>query len=501
MTQPPALTGSLYANPVSAPGAHVSLSVPDTITLTEGQSQAVSIAFNNLSNHRFGWEYYIEYDTADALDIGQVAGRGDMSVVGRPANTPKQDLTIRTLRDDLAEGTETAWLVVNISGGLRFEDGSSSKRVQIQILDYNLTTGTDGDDILRGTTGAEVLTGGRGDDVYYITPGDTVVEQPGEGIDTVYSGTSWKLDKHVENLVLTGDDDIDGTGNVHENYLTGNSGDNRLNGGKGADTMEGGAGDDTYVVNHAGDVVIEQAGQGLDTVRSNVSYALPDHVEILRLTGGADIDGTGNELDNRIQGNRGDNIIDGGAGNDTLAGGNGDDVLIGGAGADRLTGGNGNDRLIGGMGSDTLHGAAGDDTLEGGAGSDVLNGGAGDDILIGGAGADRLIGGNGADVFVFRDVSENGTTAATRDIIADFSRAQGDRIDLSLIDADSTLEGGQDFAFIGASAFTGTAGELNVTRLAPGAQLVQGDVDGDGVADFSIQVNFRDDLIASDFLL
>lgn len=501
MTQPPALTGSLYTNPVSAPGAYVSLSVPDTITLTEGQSQGVRIGFNNLSNHSFGWNYHIEYDTADALDLGQVSGSGRMSIAATSPVNRSESLTIRTLRDDLTEGTETAWLVVNISGGLRFEDGSSSKRVQIQILDYNLTTGTDGDDILRGTTRAEVLTGGHGDDVYYVTPGDTVVELPGGGIDTVFSGTNWKLDKNIENLVLTGTDDINGIGNTLNNYLTGNSGDNRLNGGKGADTMEGGAGDDTYVVNHAGDVVIERPGAGADTIESNISYALPDNVEILRLTGRENIDGTGNELDNRIQGNRGDNVIDGGAGNDTLAGGNGNDVLIGGIGADRLTGGAGDDWLIGGAGSDTLQGSQGNDTLEGGAGADTLNGGGGNDVLIGGAGADRLIGGNGADVFVFRDVSESGATATTRDIIADFSRAQGDRIDLSLIDADSTLEGDQDFAFIGASAFTGTAGELNVTRLAPGAQLVQGDVDGDGVADFSIQVNFRDDLIASDFLL
>lgn len=497
-------TGFDAGLPMAAPanaGAFATLSIPDTITLIEGQSRNVSINFMNLSNHSFGWQYFIEYDSAGANDIGRASGQGSMAIAATSPVNKSQNLTISALRDDLTESTETAWLVVNLTGNLRFEDGASYKRVQIQILDDNMVTGTDGNDVLRGTSRAEALAGGAGDDVYYVTAGDTVIERPGGGIDTVYAGIDWKLDKNVENLVLTGNRDIKGAGNNLDNHITGNAGDNLLNGGKGADTMIGGMGDDTYVVNDPGDIVIEAAGQGLDTVRSNISYTLPDHVEILRLVGGNNIDGTGNGLDNRIQGNRGANLMDGGAGNDTLAGGGGNDTLRGGAGDDRLTGGNGDDLLIGGAGHDTLNGGHGNDILDGGNGSDVLNGGAGDDILIGGMGADRLTGGAGADMFVFRDIRESSVSETMRDTITDFTRRQGDKVDLSQIDADTTLDGHQDFQFIGQDDFTGTAGELRVMRLKPGMQLVMGDVDGDGEADFSIQMNFTPDLIASDFLL
>jgi Ca2+-binding RTX toxin-like protein len=169
----------------------------------------------------------------------------------------------------------------------------------------------------------------------------------------------------------------------------------------------------------------------------------------------------------------------GAAGNDTLNGGPGGDSLDGGADNDTVQGFDGNDTLLGGIGNDMISGGAQDDALAGGEGDDTLNGGSGVDTIVGGLGSDRLWGGDGADTFVFAGIAESPAGAA-RDIIGDFSHAQGDRIDLSAIDADAGLPGSQDFVFTG-SAPNGQAGDLWFT-----GHVLSGDVTGDGVADFQI---------------
>ncbi|OQW34303.1 MAG: hypothetical protein A4E19_02250 [Nitrospira sp. SG-bin1] len=258
--------------------------------------------------------------------------------------------------------------------------------------------GGDGNDLLDGGTGTDTMQGGAGDDTYVIdSPGDLVIETAGEGRDTVQSAVTYALGAHVENLMLTGTAAISGTGNVLDNVLLGNSANNTLNGGAGhdrldggygSDVMIGGIGDDTYVVNRAGDIVTEQAGQGNDTVESSITYTLGANVEHLTLTGSAHINGTGNTANNVLMGNSGDNILNAGAGDDTLNAGRGHDILFGGSGRDMLNGGDGNDRLDGGTGDDQLVGGAGNDQLLGGGGADQFTGGRGHDILIGNSGND-----------------------------------------------------------------------------------------------------------------
>jgi len=181
-----------------------------------------------------------------------------------------------------------------------------------------------------------------------------------------------------------------------------------------------------------------------------------------------------------------DLVLNGDAGNDRLLGGARADKLLGNAGADKLFGNAGADKLFGGAGADKLHGGAGADNLYGGAGKDMLQGGLGKDVLVGGAGADD---------FVFASLAEAGKGGG-RDVIRDFSHAQGDDIDLSGIDANAKAAGNQAFAFIGDKAFSGKAGQLHVKD-----GIVSGDVNGDRVADFHIEIGNHAALHADDFIL
>lgn len=276
--------------------------------------------------------------------------------------------------------------------------------------------------------------------------------------------------------------------------LRGAAGDDLIDGGTGADRMIGGAGNDTYLVESAGDRVIESAGEGRDLVRAWVSHRLAAHVENLTLVSDGALNGTGNALANRLTGGAGDNRLNGAGGNDVLRGGAGRDVALGGLGRDtlsgdrghdRLEGAGGADRLTGGEGNDTLLGGAQDDVLIGGAGRDRMQGDAGRDLMIGDRGADRMTGGAGADTFQFRTLAETGRGAA-RDVITDF-RPGEDRIDLSRL-----LRDGE---FIAARAFTGTAGEV---RYSDG--ILEGDIDGDGADDFQIGLTGRPAISADDIL-
>lgn len=144
--------------------------------------------------------------------------------------------------------------------------------------------GGPGNDYLDGGAGADQMEGGQGDDLYVVNSvNDVVLERAGEGEDTVISSVSYLLNAHVENLHLLEGFAIHGTGNALNNRIIGNSDDNILDGVTGADIMVGGGGDDTYYVDDPGDQVIEQAGEGIDTVQSKISVTLGDHVEHLNL--------------------------------------------------------------------------------------------------------------------------------------------------------------------------------------------------------------------------
>jgi len=295
-------------------------------------------------------------------------------------------------------------------------------------------TGNSLNNVLIGNSAANVLTGGAGDDTYVVGTGDTVVESANQGTDTVQSSVTFTLGVNVENLTLTGTAAINGTGNALDNVLTGNAANNVLDGGVGNDRLIGGLGDDTYILDSAGDVVVENAGEGNDTVQTYFSFTSGGNVENVALLGTSAINATGDAGNNLLTGNSAANTLTGGAGNDTLTGGGGVDTLIGGTGDDTyvlasgvvmvenvdegtdtvqtattytlggnfenltltgtaalngtgnsannvITGNAGNNILDGGTGSDTLYGGLGNDTLYG-SGGDELRGGAGDDLYI-----------------------------------------------------------------------------------------------------------------------
>jgi Ca2+-binding RTX toxin-like protein len=179
--------------------------------------------------------------------------------------------------------------------------------------------------------------GGAGDDRYFVdNAGDVVIENAGEGRDTVFSSTHYRLTANVENLVLQGDaaTPLQGYGNELVNILTGSDGANLLNGQGGADIMAGGLGNDVYFVDDPGDRVIENPGEGTDAIFSTVSRSLEPNVETLVLQGTGNLSGDGNLFANKLYGNAGNNVLNGQSGNDMLNGGAGHDTLIGGAGND-----------------------------------------------------------------------------------------------------------------------------------------------------------------------
>jgi uncharacterized repeat protein (TIGR02059 family) len=235
--------------------------------------------------------------------------------------------------------------------------------------------------------------------------------------DTIYGGAG---DDYVGSL--GGNDDLHG--DEGNDTVSGGIGNDTLDGGTGIDVMYGGEGNDTYVVDTASDQVIEYRGEGVDTVRSSVSYILDNgNVENLVLTGSAAY-GYGNGLANKMYASDSGSMLYGWGGNDTLSGGasrdrlygsSGDDRLYGNGGNDRLYGSTGKDRLEGGTGRDNLAGDSGNDILKGGDGHDTINGGSGNDVIYGGRGKDLLTGGSGRDTFVFDTKLGKGEVDTIRD--------------------------------------------------------------------------------------
>jgi len=336
----------------------------------------------------------------------------------------------------------------------------------------NILTGNDGNNILDGglnTIGFDTLRGGKGNDTYIVrNEGDLVEENDKEGTDTVKAHIDYSLTEHVENLILEGADDLNGTGNALNNTLTGNAGNNILDGGAGVDRLIGGKGDDTYIVDLVTkgsgakatialqDSITEKAREGTDTLQLRMSdeqlgefagkasitlVANLENLDARGVTDKLDLSLTGNGSDNTIWGNDGNNHINGGAGNDTLYAGNGTE-----------------------------------------------------NTLIGGAGADEMHAGSGKDIFAFTSLKDLGLGEGKQDVIYEFESGV-DKLDFSKL---------KGYTFAGEDSFGKAAKQLRWETLQDDKGddyvLISGNTDKDVAAEFSIKLVGISSLNEGDFI-
>ena len=272
-----------------------------------------------------GDDIYI-FDNAGDRAV-EILNQGSDTVRIYYANLDKIVPSLINMTDSQYDNIENLTIM---GAGLFNVTGNGLDNILTGNASVNVLTGGLGNDTLDGGLGADTLNGGGGNDTYIIdNAGDVIIDS--SGVDTVkinYAPLSYTLQTGLENAVLLGTRAINLNGNDADNELTGNAAANIIDGGLGNDTMTGGLGNDTYIVDQAGDLVIEGVGGGIDTVKSSLnSYALTGNVENLTLVGSA-LNGTGNALNNTIIGNDLGNTLDGGAGVDTLRGGKGDDTYI-----------------------------------------------------------------------------------------------------------------------------------------------------------------------------
>ncbi|MES2941633.1 MAG: calcium-binding protein [Pseudomonadota bacterium] len=378
--------------------------------------------------------------------------------------------------------------------------------------------GEDGDDVLDGGVDHDSLKGGLGNDKLIGGTGNDTLEG-GAGLDTLAGGTGTDV------FVLSGAPAGAAPGSSRDiitDFRVGSSGDqirlpyldsildNPFVGGfvrlrqSGADTWiefdadgaDGAAGFETAAI-------LRNVNQA-DLLAFNFQGINPHPV-------------SGSSAAETLTGGNAADEIYGLAGNDTLLGLDGDDTLYGGQGADSLVGGEGSDtvsyvhtygvsavltgrgratvsggndrfdsieNLMGSNYNDVLTGSGVANRLDGSSGNDTLNGLAGNDTLVGGQGQDLMTGDLGADRFVFTTLSEMGLTDAGWDSILGFNGDQGDRIDLSALDANIALAGHQAFSFVGTGGFTAAA----QLRYDSANGVLYGNVDADTDAEFGIQL-------------
>lgn len=375
--------------------------------------------------------------------------------------------------------------------------------------------GTSKKDTLFGYhTTADVIFGYAGDDLLFGLGGNDLLFGH-QGNDGLFGGT--------------GDDG-----------LFGGDGDDVLSGGAGADQIFGGAGIDTaeYLNSGTGVIVSLVAGAGF------LGDAQGDMLSGVENVIGSNFNDTllGDNNANRLEGRMGDDTLFGNGGSDVLIGGAGGDVLDGGAGVDlasyagsssgvwvflqagsghfgdaqgdslhniedlagsdhddTLFGDNAGNAIYGGEGNDSIFGAGGNDTLLGDGGNDIIGGGDGEDLIFGDTGYDQMTGGGDADRFVFA-ASEaspgfgpilNFAQPLPFGRIEDFDSGEGDKIQIL----------GTGLSFIGDYLFTGQAGEIRYQNISPAETWIEGDLDGDGVANFRIELAGEHELTQADLIL
>lgn len=376
------------------------------------------------------------------------------------------DTTTDILTESLNAGTDTVKSSVSHTLGSNFENlvllGIAAINGTGNSLN-NVITGNSAANGINADSGADTVYGGDGDDTIWGASSTVVAD----GGDTLYgeSGNDIIGGSYGNDVIDGGSGNDSLYGDEHNDTLRGGDGNDYLNGGwgwgadatgadtldggNGIDTLVGGQGNDTYIVDTTTDTIIENAGEGTDTVKSSVTFTLGNNVEKLTLTGAAAINGTGNGLKNTLTGNNANNTLIGNAGNDTLNGNAGIDTLLGGLGNDIYVvntttdiitenAGEGTDTvkssvtytLGGNLEKLTLTGAAAIDGT-GNSLNNTLTGNNANNSLKGLAGNDTLNGGGGNDKYIWTAAAFNSgdIKASTLDKVSGFNA--GDSLDFT----------------------------------------------------------------------
>lgn len=417
----------------------------------------------------------------------------------------------------------------------------------------------DGNDTIDGGAGTAdaIVARSQGTDVRVANVSNVEIFNGGSWANFRLLGTIGADSIDLSGATLINVERIDGGDGA--DTIIGSAGNDRIHGGQGNDSLNGGAGDDTFMVSYNSGLDSLAGGDGTDTVRA---FTNRTSVTIPHVSGVEVFDGTG-YADFRLIGTAAADLIDlsgltllnvervdGGSGADTIIGNTAANRIAGGTGVDSISAGDGNDTILaawdsdrdyidGGDGTDTIlaitPGALidwtrvsnveavnaggfsnvqivatnGNDTIDltgvtltgiyqidGGWGHDVIIGSAGNDTLMGRTGGDTMSGGGGSDVFRYTSFLQS--TAAASDLIMDF--AAGDKINLSELDAQTGVAGLQTFAWIDTAAFSSAAGELRHFTNGTGQTVIEGDVNGDAVADFVVILDNGYAIAAGDFI-
>ncbi|MFP1631677.1 hypothetical protein ACLB6G_08070 [Zhengella sp. ZM62] len=447
-----------------------------------------------------------------------------------------------TLTIDWSDATQSAYVYAyNASYGYvntntNFTD--STRRVDFQYVEHlDVTTGS-GNDLIEGVYNAfDRIDGGAGVDLWRdsfssLTSGISVYMANASSSAGQYLADGSQV-RNIERaqLTLSQGNDIFRDHGAHDDTIYGGDGNDNLGSSNGVDFIDGGNGTDTLVIDwsDATDEIFVYSSYAYVNTNTNftdstrsVDFQYVENV-VVYLGSGADT----------VNGSSGNDVLNGGGGNDTITGYAGNDTINGGAGADTLDGGTGFDTLsyegssagvqvflggntatggdatgdtiagfenvFGSAHNDRLYGSAQVNLIDGGAGSDIILGNNGNDTLRGREGRDIIYGGNHADTFVYLALSDSGLLFADRDRIQDFQNGL-DRFDLSALDANTNVAGNQAFTYAGGT-FTGVAGQLRSWEFG-GLTFIEGDVDGNGYADFRIELLGTGlGIDASDFVL
>jgi Ca2+-binding RTX toxin-like protein len=566
-------TVSLTINPINDAPTDISLS-------------ATNVNENVPINTVIGTFTTIDPDNNSGFTYSFITGAGDSDNNSFSINGDR--LVINSSPDFESKSTYSIRVRSTDAGGQFFDKVST---ITVNDLTSNNVVGSSGNDTLSATNEIDNIQALDGDDSIFATvvnlqPSD--IFDGGNGNDTFYlaggiSNQTLAVNlnlsnqfvslinpsinnitlTNIENIILTGftgNASLDGDG--ANNIFTGGVGNDTLNGGFGSDTLAGDTGNDIYYLYDAGDTIIESSNGGTDTVLSNLTVdLLVDNVENIGLLGSANINATGNSLDNTISGNSANNILDGGLGNDFLRGDLGNDSLLGGQGNDTLTGGVGVDRLEGGIGDDlyylsdansgisndtiienfnsgidtalsiftvtaladnveklgllgsgaingtgnslnnTITGNFANNILNGGLGNDFLIGDLGNDTLNGSEGDDTLDGGGGNDVLAGGKGNDTYKVDSASDVISEFSTLAIE-VDIVESSVSFTLGGNlENLILKGSQAINGTGNALkNVITGNDAANILDG-----GLGDDTLIGGLGDDTLigglGDDFLI